>query len=178
MAIFFVIVTILALIYADDKLGEHFNKKKKAKTVYQERRSNLSFFIDGTQLFADYFAEIRKATHHIHILFYIVKTDEISQQFFQLLKQKAEEGVRVRLLVDWVGSFGFPKKLIRSLKESGVEFAYAHKPRFPFSFTGSTGAITGKLPLLTERSDILAASTSATNMSGEIQILASGAITI
>lgn len=134
MTIFFVIAIILAFIYFDDKLGEHFYKKKKAKIVYQERRSNLSFFINGTQLFTDYFTEIRKATHHIHILFYIVKTDEISQQFFQLLKQKAEEGVRVRLLVDWVGSFGLPKKLIRSLKESGVEFAYAHKPHFPFFF--------------------------------------------
>jgi cardiolipin synthase len=134
MAVFFVIVIILALIYLDDKLGEHFYKKKKEAIVYQKRQSDLSFFIHGTQLFADYFTEISKATHHIHILFYIVKTDEISQQFFQLLKQKAEEGVRVRLLVDWIGSFGLPKKLIRSLKESGVEFAYAHKPRFPFFF--------------------------------------------
>lgn len=134
MIILFVIVIILALIYLDDKLGEYFYKKKKEKIVYPERQSDLSFFINGTHLFADYFAEIRKATHHIHILFYIVKTDEISQQFFQLLKQKAEEGVRVRLLVDWVGSFGLPKKLIRSLKESGIEFAYAHKPRFPFFF--------------------------------------------
>lgn len=134
MIVLFVIVIILALIYLDDKLGEYFYKKKKEKIVYPERQSDLSFFINGTHLFADYFAEIRKATHHIHILFYIVKTDEISQQFFQLLKQKAEEGVRVRLLVDWVGSFGLPKKLIRSLKESGIEFAYAHKPRFPFFF--------------------------------------------
>lgn len=80
MTIFFVIAIILAFIYFDDKLGGHFYKKKKAKIVYQERRSNLSFFINGTQLFTDYFTEIRKATHHIHILFYIVKTDEISQQ--------------------------------------------------------------------------------------------------
>jgi cardiolipin synthase A/B len=134
MAAIFFIIIILALIYLDDKLGEHFYKTKKETIVYPKRQSNLSFFINGTQLFADYFAEIRKATHHIHILFYIVKTDEISQQFLQLLKQKAEEGVRVRLLVDWIGSFGLPKKLIRSLKESGVEFAYAHKPRFPFFF--------------------------------------------
>ncbi|MCL6587867.1 MAG: cardiolipin synthase, partial [Anoxybacillus sp.] len=68
------------------------------------------------------------------VLFYIVKTDDISQQFFSLLQQKAKEGVEVRLLVDWIGSFRLPRKTIRSLKKSGVRFAFSQKPSFPYFF--------------------------------------------
>jgi cardiolipin synthase A/B len=134
MLVFFVIVIILALIYLDDKLGRLVFQNKNKKIVYPRRQSDISFFINGTHLFSDYFAEIRQAKHHIHILFYIIKNDETSQPFFQLLKQKAREGVQIRLLVDWVGSFGLPKSLIRSLKASGIEFAYTYKPHFPFFF--------------------------------------------
>jgi cardiolipin synthase A/B len=134
MIVFFVIVIILALIFLDDKLGTFVFQHRNKKIVYPRRHSDISFFINGTHLFSDYFAEIRQAKHHIHILFYIIKDDEASEPFFQLLKQKAKEGVRVRLLVDWVGSFGLPKALIRSLKASGIEFAYTYKPRFPFFF--------------------------------------------
>jgi cardiolipin synthase len=134
MIVFFVIAIILALIYLDGKLGRLVFQHKNKKIVYPRRHSDISFFINGTHLFSDYFAEIRKAKHHIHILFYIIKDDETSQPFFQLLKQKAKEGVRIRILVDWVGSFGLPKALIRSLKASGIEFAYTRKPRFPFFF--------------------------------------------
>jgi cardiolipin synthase len=134
MIVLFIIAIILALIYLDGKLGMFAFQHKNKKIVYPRRLSDISFFINGTHLFSDYFAEIRQAKHHIHILFYIIKDDETSQPFFQLLKQKAKEGVRVRLLVDWVGSFSLPKALIRSLKASGIEFAYTRKPRFPFFF--------------------------------------------
>ena len=50
------------------------------------------------------FAELKGAKRHIHILFYIVKDDRISLEFLTILKEKAKEGVEVRLLVDWVGS--------------------------------------------------------------------------
>ncbi|WP_027408057.1 cardiolipin synthase [Anoxybacteroides tepidamans] len=133
MVALWIIIILLLLIILDEQAGRKWRvaiKKKK----YPIRRSDATLFTNGKHLFADYFQTIQQAKHHIHILFYIVKTDEISQQFFSLLKQKAQEGVEVRLLVDWVGSFGLPKQTIRSLEKSGVHFAYSRKPTFPYFF--------------------------------------------
>jgi len=129
--LFWIIVMLIALTILDVKLGQKLYCSARKRREYPKRLSNLEFFTHGKPLFNDYFESIRQAKHHIHILFYIVKTDHISQQFFNLLKRKAEEGVEVRLVADWVGSFGLPRKVIRSLQESGVQFAFSQKPTFP-----------------------------------------------
>jgi cardiolipin synthase A/B len=134
MIVLLFIVILLLLIVLDDKLGQKIYQSKVARKEYPKRNSNLTFFTHGKPLFNDYFEAIQQAKHHIHILFYIVRTDQISQQFCDLLKQKAKEGVEVRLLVDWIGSFGLPRTVIRSLQESGIKFAYSHKPTFPYFF--------------------------------------------
>lgn len=127
------VVAILLLVALDEWLGRR-RKRHAPKKEYPLRKSDMTLFTNGHHLFADYFLEIQKATHHIHVLFYIVKTDDISQQFFSLLQQKAKEGVEVRLLVDWIGGFRLPRKTIRSLKKSGVRFAFSQKPSFPYFF--------------------------------------------
>ncbi|MGJ3221786.1 cardiolipin synthase [Geobacillus thermoleovorans] len=132
MSVISVIAIVLLLVYLDDKLGQFIFRNGRKKVVYPERRSDISLYINGRHLFSDYFAELGRARDHIHVLFYIIKNDETSAPFFQILKEKAAAGVKVRVLTDWIGSFGLPKALIRSLEESGVEFAYARKPRFPF----------------------------------------------
>jgi cardiolipin synthase len=134
MAVLLFVVILLLLVVLDDKLGQKIYRPIAIRKEYPMRKSNLKFFTHGQQLFDDYFQTIKQAKHHIHILFYIVKTDQISQQFCDLLKQKAKEGVEVRLLVDWIGSFGLPKKVIRSLQESGIKFSYSHRPTFPYFF--------------------------------------------
>ncbi|MGZ0087374.1 cardiolipin synthase [Caldibacillus thermoamylovorans] len=126
------IVILFALIYLDDKLGQLVFQNRRKNVVYPQRRSDLSLFVNGNHLFSDYFAELGRARDHIHILFYIIKNDEMTAPFFQLLKKKAAEGVKVRVLVDWVGGLGLPRALVRSLAKSGVEFACARPPRFPF----------------------------------------------
>lgn len=132
--ILFGIAAGLALwVYADFMLGRKKHLSNVNKKVLPMRDSNLAIFAKGPELFHDLFAEIKKAKQHIHILFYIVQDDKISQEFLAILKEKAKEGVEVRLLVDWVGS-GLKRKSIQSLKDAGVEFAYSQTPKFPFLF--------------------------------------------
>ena len=130
--IVFAIIAGLALwVIADFILGRKQHLTNANKKVLPVRESDLSIFAKGPELFDDLFSELKKAKQHIHILFYIVQDDKISQEFFAILKEKAREGVEVRLLVDWVGS-GLKKDSIKSLKNAGVEFAHSHTPRFPF----------------------------------------------
>src|SRR3989304_342901 len=49
-------------------------------------------------------AAIRSAKRWIHFETYIIHEDEIGQQFADLLAARAGEGVKVRLIYDWVGA--------------------------------------------------------------------------
>ncbi|MBU8881012.1 cardiolipin synthase [Bacillus sp. FJAT-29790] len=135
------IATIILLITLWLTLDFILGKKKQLKKVKREndsiRESSIDVFSEGPDLFTDLFSELKKAEHHIHILFYIVKNDKISKEFLSILKDKASKGVEVRLLLDWIGSFLIKKKTIKSLRSHGVQFAFANPPRLPFLFYSS-----------------------------------------
>lgn len=135
--IVFLIAAVLTVwLFTDFFFGRVQHLKKIKTTHFPERESDLAIFAKGPELFADLFSEINRAKQHIHILFYIVKDDKISQEFLEILKKKAREGVEVRLLVDWVGS-DLKRKSIKDLKDAGVAFAYSHVPALPFLFYSS-----------------------------------------
>lgn len=118
----------------DFKLGRQKHYKNLKRIDYPFQESHFTLFAKGPELFADLFSELKKARHHIHIQFYIVKDDKISKEFLGILKKKALEGVEVRLLVDWLGSYPIKKKTVQHLKKHGVKFSFAQKLQFPFLF--------------------------------------------
>lgn len=130
-AIILLFVLWLSLDYTFGKRNQLKNLQRKN---YPFRESNIEVFTKGPKLFADLFSELKKAQDHIHILFYIVKDDAISQEFLDILKNKANEGVEVRLLLDRLGSFPIKKKIVQSLKRHGVHFSFSHTPKLPFLF--------------------------------------------
>ena len=131
-----VLVFLLIIIWLvlDFILG----RKKHIKLVgYRETpilHGNLDIFPHGKKLFADYFSEIKAAQKHIHILFYIVKDDRISQEFLHLLKEKAREGIEVRLLLDRLGSKKVSRQMVAALRASGVRFAFSNPIKLPYLF--------------------------------------------
>ena len=50
------------------------------------------------------FAAIKSASSSIHIMSFIFTGDKVCEELFELLKRKAESGVRVRLMYDRFGS--------------------------------------------------------------------------
>lgn len=118
----------------DYKLGRKKHLEVVNKREYPLRKGDVALFTYGEDLFKDLFNEIRAAKQHIHVLFYIVRDDKISNEFLQLLMDKAEEGVEVRLIVDKIGGNKMSQNNIDALKKSGVQFHFCHKPKFPFIF--------------------------------------------
>jgi len=122
-------------------LDFHFGRRKHLSIVSRRETAiihgDFDIFTHGKKLFADYFHELRNADKHIHVLFYIVKDDAISQKFFSILKEKARAGVEVRLLVDRLGSWKVKKAVIQSLREAGVRFAFSNHIKLPFLFYSS-----------------------------------------
>ncbi|WP_078414448.1 cardiolipin synthase [Priestia abyssalis] len=135
VAVFLLFLFALILwFFTDYTVGKHLHQKHLKERIYPLRQGQLTLFSNGNTLYKDLFNEIKQATKEIHILFYIVKHDQISEEFLEILSQKAKEGVTVRLLLDLIGSFQLPRKMIKQLKQSGVQFAYCNKPKLPFLF--------------------------------------------
>ncbi|MEH6991659.1 cardiolipin synthase [Neobacillus drentensis] len=131
------ILLIIVWFYLDFTFG-----RKKHLTLFQKRETpilygNFDIFTHGKELFADYLHELKNATSHIHILFYIASDDQFSQQFFDILMAKAMEGIEVRLLVDRIGSHKVKKPAINELRAAGVQFAFSNRIRLPFLFYSS-----------------------------------------
>ena len=81
--------------------------------------SSMSVITVGTDKYRQLFEDIRSARREIHLMYYIIASDELGGKLRDLLVSKAREGVRVRVVYDGLGSFwsdvrGFWKPLRRA----------------------------------------------------------------
>ena len=93
----------------------------------------MSVITVGTDKYRQLFEDIRSARSEIHLMYYIIASDELGVKLRDLLVSKAREGVRVRVVYDGLGSFWSDVKgFWRPLRRAGGE-VYAFLPvRFPF----------------------------------------------
>ena len=82
--------------------------------------NKIEILSDGESTFNAMFEAIQNAKDHVHIEFFIFDDDKISNQLRELLIQKAKEGVRIRMIYDYWGSFDLSKKYLKSLSDAGV----------------------------------------------------------
>lgn len=93
--------------------------------------NRLAIYTDGEEKFRQLIQDIRSAKHHIHIEYYIFRSDFLGHEIIDTLIQKASEGVVVRLLVDDEGSRKLSKKLVRRLIQAGGKFYTFFPGRLP-----------------------------------------------
>lgn len=60
--------------------------------------------IGGDEAYPRMLDAIRNAQHHVHLQSFIIKNDRTSREFIELLREKAEAGIEVRVLYDRFGS--------------------------------------------------------------------------
>ncbi|WP_155837346.1 cardiolipin synthase [Aneurinibacillus terranovensis] len=88
--------------------------------------------MNGGETFSKMIEDLSQAKDHIHFQFYIIRHDSTGQQFKQILIDKAREGVKVRVIYDWVGSLMLDKRYIAELEEAGVEVVSFFPVILPF----------------------------------------------
>ncbi|WP_088265245.1 cardiolipin synthase [Bacillus mycoides] len=121
-------------ITIDLSYGRIVHLKRVRSRSFPLRQSDFRLYTYGNDLYDALFTDIKQAKHHVHVLFFIVKNDDISRTFLKLLIDKAKEGIEVRLLLDRFGSHYLSKEAIYSLQKHGVSFSFCHKVKFPFPF--------------------------------------------
>lgn len=84
--------------------------------------NDIRLIHSGQEKFELMFRDIEAARDHVHAEYYIVRNDDLGNRFLDLLSAKAKQGVKVRLLLDDVGT-RLPSATIKRLKRDGVEVA-------------------------------------------------------
>jgi len=86
---------------------------------------------DAAENYPAWLSAIDAARRTIHVEMYIIHQDDEGQRFADALIRKAQEGVQVRLLYDWLGGFGKTSRSFwNHLRAAGVEVRCYNPPRF------------------------------------------------
>lgn len=124
---------------SEEKIGRMGDHQRRLFALAQKLgNSPISFgtstktLTNGSETFRQIIKEMKKATHHIHLEYYIVRDDSIGNEIKILLMEKAQEGVKIRFLYDAVGSWKLSKSYIQELKNAGIEMIPFGPVRLPF----------------------------------------------
>jgi len=94
-------------------------------------KNKVDILQNGEATFTAILDELSKAKHHIHMEYYLYEDDSIGNQIKNILMEKAQQGLEVRLIIDAIGSWGLSKRFLRDLKKTGVELGVFMPVRFP-----------------------------------------------
>lgn len=94
--------------------------------------NTVEIFTDGNAKFTSLFQTIKEAKEHIHLVYFIIKDDDLGRKLVQALAKKAKQGVQVRVLYDHLGSHRLPRRFFKALLEAGGEVSAFFPSRLPY----------------------------------------------
>lgn len=89
------------------------------------RYNRVEVLNNGEQTFPSLFGALREARKFIHLEYYIIAEGRLADELKEILLERANAGVEVRIIYDDVGSWSLSKEYIRELRAAGVQI-------FPF----------------------------------------------
>lgn len=120
-------------IFLKDKFENYYSENKNREFNFLEKiigKSNpypvftnnqSTFFTDGKSKYKALKEDLIKANHHIHLEYYIVRNDKIGNEIKDILIKKAQEGIKVRFIIDKIGSLTLSRKYTKQLEKFGIE---------------------------------------------------------
>ncbi len=92
--------------------------------------NRLRVLRNGDEIFPAMLAAIRGATTTITFETYIYWSGDIGREFTQALADRARSGVKVHVLLDWVGSAKMDDALLETMRSAGVQIHKFHPPHW------------------------------------------------
>lgn len=86
--------------------------------------NEVTLYTDGREKFDALLSDIQQAALHIHMEYYIYRSDALGVEVRDALTDAAKRGVKVRLLLDAWGSTQVNRKFFASLLEAGGEVEF------------------------------------------------------
>ena len=112
----------------DEAVGQFENHSRQMAYLQNHagfpvyKNTKTRYLSPGEEFLPVLLAELEKAKKYIFLEFFIVEEGEMFDSILEVLKRKAKEGVKVRLLYDDIGCFLLlPRDYIKTLKSFGIE---------------------------------------------------------
>jgi cardiolipin synthase A/B len=86
--------------------------------------------LNGDQIFPDMLAAIAAARQTITFETYIYWSGDVGTRFAEALIERARQGVRVHVMLDWLGSEKIDHELIQRMKQASIEVERYHPLRW------------------------------------------------
>lgn len=126
---------------SEGNLLSNNSAKRKRNIVHLLLNNSSSIFTvgnkvqilnNGKETFNSIIESLKQAQEFIHFEYYIFEDDHIGNQITEILIEKAQQGVEVRIIVDDVGSWVLKLKFFKKLRKAGIEIESFLKVRFPW----------------------------------------------
>ncbi|MGN0435866.1 MAG: cardiolipin synthase [Wujia sp.] len=126
----------------DSEVQKEINEKSKSASVQANyiskfagysvyKNTDVTYFPLGEINFETLIAELKKAKHFIFLEYFIIKQGVMWDSVLEVLKEKAAQGVDVRLIYDDLGcAMWIPSRFRREMQEAGIR-AVAFNPIAP-----------------------------------------------
>jgi cardiolipin synthase A/B len=142
------LVTLLAVLIAFNLVGGERRIEKKLPRLYdvddaEFKRAlgsllgpplvggnQVDVLVNGREIFPAMLEAIAAARETIGFETFIYWSGDIGERFVRALCERAQAGVRVHVLLDWVGSLRMDQQLVNRLQAAGVEVIRFHKPHW------------------------------------------------
>lgn len=92
--------------------------------------NRFEVLVNGDEIFPAMLGAIRRARKTITFESYIYWSGKVGDAFADALTERARAGVKAHVLLDWVGSAKMEPRLLRKMRDAGVEVREFHKPRW------------------------------------------------
>src|ERR1700712_4412409 len=90
--------------------------------------NKVDILLNGDQIFPAMLKAIREAKKTITFETYIYWSESIGREFAEALAERARAGVKVHLMLDYIGSLKMSDASIDALRRAGVQVQRYHKP--------------------------------------------------
>lgn len=108
----------------------------RAKGVSFSSDNSVTLLMSGQEKFDDMFKAIRQARSSIHLEYFNFRNDSIANMLFDILAEKAKEGIEVRALFDGFGNTSNNRPLktkhINDIRSKGIEIYEFNPVKFPY----------------------------------------------
>ena len=81
--------------------------------------NSYDFYLDGKSHYEKLFSDIENASECIYVEFYTIHNDVVGHKFVELLTKKANEGLDVFVMMDFIANISDGPKMFREFKKAG-----------------------------------------------------------
>ncbi len=122
------------------RLDELIPLRARGRHSFSTSGNQVTLLADGDEAFSRLEGEIRAAERCIHLFFFTFAMDRTGRRILSELVEKSQRGVKVRLMVDGLGSQASERQIKKSIAGTGIDFAVflpkklrpLHLPRLNF----------------------------------------------